>query len=384
MVAPLYERAKRLLRSAGRSAIAPILVASGLWAPLAGCGARSSLEQIEVEPVGASGAPANPPQPAMPVGGSESQGGAPMMTPPPPCESVTVGFDELRPALTLLVDQSLSMRFRYPDAQSAVTRWSLIGDALFEPTRGVVKQFEASVRFGIAFFTSQSRVAGGLCPILREVPAQARNYEPLNTLYRSLAPEGDTPTGDALQQLVTELQGAPSRGPRAILLVTDGDPDTCQQPDPDEGLPQAVAAAQRAFENGIPMYVLGISNDIAGGNLQQLANAGQGRPLDEVWGVHAGAAQPFQATNDVNGLTAQLVEILNGIPLCEVTLQRDVAPGELANSEVFLDGQALSPNGVDGFTLKDSRHLAILGKACDAIKAGGRGLSVRISCDRHR
>jgi hypothetical protein len=103
--------------------------------------------------------------------------------------------------------------------------------------------------------------------------------------------------------------------------------------------------------------------------------------LDGVWGVDAGAAQPFQATNDVNGLTAQLVEILNGIPLCEVTLQRDVAPGELANSQVFLDGQALTPNGVDGFTLKDSRHLAILGKACDAIKAGGRGLSVRISCD---
>ena len=380
-----YALSRRSVPRATRLALVSALLASGFGAPLlAGCGARSSLEQREEQPAGAAGARANPPDPSLPAGGSLSVGGAPPFTtppPPPPCESVTVGLDELRPALTLLVDQSLSMRFRYPDAQSPVTRWSLIGDALFDPTVGVVKQFEASVRFGIAFFTSQSRVTGGLCPILHEVPAQVRNYEPLNALYRSLAPEGDTPTGDALQQLVTELRRVPSRGPQSILLVTDGNPDTCQQPDPDEGLPQAVAAAQRAFESGFTMYVLGISNDIAGENLQQLANAGKGRPLDRVWGVDADAAQPFQATNDVKGLTAQLAEVLNSIPLCEVTLQRDVAPDELRRSEVRLDGQPLRHSGVDGYILKDSRHLAVVGKACDAIRAGGRQLSVRISCD---
>jgi hypothetical protein len=381
MFTTVYGLARHAARNAGNVVGASVLVASGLCVPLPGCGARSSLGQLDGQSLGGSEPQANPPEPALPVGGSGSLGGAPMMTPRPPCEAVTVGFDELRPALTLLVDQSLSMRFRYPDPQSPVTRWSLIGDALFEPTRGVVKQFEASVQFGIAFFTSPIRAAGDLCPIMRQVPARARNYEPLNTLYRSLAPEGHTPTGDALQQLVTELLGVPSPGPRAILLVTDGDPDTCEQPDPDAGLPQAVAAAQRAFESGIPLYVLGISSDIAGGNLQQLANAGQGRRLDSVWGVDADAAQPFQATDDVKGLTAQIVEVLNGIPLCEVSLQRDVSPSELDSSEVLLDGQALSPSEVDGFTLKDSRHLTIVGKACDAIKAGGRALSVRISCD---
>jgi hypothetical protein len=393
MLGVLHELARPSGPRVARFVLVSSVLGFGLCAPLlAACGGRSSLEQIEVQPAGAAGARANPRGPSaggsaspggasMTTGGSASVAGAPILAPPPPCESVTVGFDELRPALTLLVDQSLSMRFHYPDAESPVTRWSLIGDALFDATRGVVKEFESSVRFGIAFFTSQSRVVGGLCPILREVPARARNYEALNTLYRSLAPEGDTPTGEALQQLVTELQGVPTRGPRAILLVTDGNPDTCQQPDPDEGLPQAVAAAQRAFENGIDLYVLGISNDIAGGNLQQLANAGKGRPLDRVWGVDVDAARPFQATSDVQGLTAQLAEILNGIPLCEVSLQRDVAADELRESEVLLDGQPLSQSGVDGYTLKDSRHLVIVGRACDAIRAGGRQLSVRISCD---
>ena len=312
------------------------------------------------------------------AGAPTAVAGGPPIMPNPTCEAVTVAIDELRPELTLVVDQSLSMGFPYPDKQSPATRWSLVGDALFEPTFGVVKQFEASIRFGIAFFTSHSNVT---CPILNEVPAQVRNYSPLNALYRSLRPDGDTPTGDALQQVVTELEQKPSRAPRSILLVTDGNPDTCQQPNPDEGQPQAVAAAQRAFAAGIDLYVLGISNGIAGENLQQLANAGKGRALDLVWGVDPDAAQPFQATDNVLGLAVQFGDVLNHIPLCEVGLQRDVALSEVPNARVVLDGQPLPNSIADGFVLKDPRHLAIVGKACDAIKAGGRQLSVRISCD---
>jgi hypothetical protein len=164
-------------------------------------------------------------------------------------------------------------------------------------------------------------------------------------------------------------------------LVTDGNPDTCAQPNPDEGQPQAVAAAQRAYAAGVPLYVLGISNGIAGDNLQQLANAGLGRPIDLVYGVDAGAAQPFQATDNVLGLTAQFADILNRIPLCEVRLQRDIAQGELSDAQVLLDGQPLKNSLADGYVLKDARHLAIVGNSCEAIKAGGRQLSVRISCD---
>ena len=376
-----------------------LCVASALCAAqLEACGARSSIELID-EGLAGAWPRANPPDPALPAGGagataqggspaqagssahagSPAQAGSPGMA-PSTCVAVNVAIDELRPALTLLVDQSLSMSFHYPDDQSPVTRWSLVGDALFDPTNGVVKRFEASVRFGIAFFTSQSRYPGGLCPILSEVPAATRNYAALSSLYRSLAPSGDTPTGDALQQVVTELLARPSHAPRAILLVTDGNPDTCAQPDPDEGQPQAVAAVERAFAAGIDLYVLGISNDIAGSNLQELANAGKGRALDRVWGVDADAAQPYHASDDIQDLRAQLADILNRIPLCEVGLQRDVTPAELSSSQVLLDGQPLTHSDFDGYTLKDSRHLAIVGKACDLLKSGGRQLSVRISC----
>ena len=48
---------------------------------------------------------------------------------------------------------------------------------------------------------------------------------------------------------------------------------------------------------------------------------------------------------------------------------------------MLLDGQPLNYSLSDGYVLKDPRHLAIVGKACEAIKAGGRQLDVRISCD---
>ena len=383
----MLELTHRSLRRVHRLLFWSLLLGSGLGAAsLAGCGARSSVELLEASSVAGRAAQANPSGGAMSAAGAaavagagagaSAQGGAPMM-PAPVCEAVTVALDELRPALTLVVDQSLSMRFRYPNDESPATRWSLVGDALFDPVNGVVKRFEASVRFGIAFFTSFR----GNCPILNQVQAQTRNYEALNRLYRSLSPSGDTPTGDALQSVVSDLEKTPSLGPRSILLVTDGNPDTCLQMNPDEGQPEAVAAAQRSHEAGIDLYVLGISNGIAGQNLQQLANAGLGRPIDLVWGVDPGAAQPFQASDNVLGLTVQLSELLNRIPLCEVRLQRDVQLAEASSGQVLLDGQRLSYGAADGYVLRDPRHLAVVGKACDAIKAGKRQLSVRISCD---
>ncbi|HYP99621.1 MAG TPA: vWA domain-containing protein [Polyangiaceae bacterium] len=380
-----------------RALVIGLLLCAGA---LGACGARSSVDLLGAGPVGGSGPKADPGQPSLPEGGGGASaiagahsvgGSSPIAGSPgragggsggtapiiPACEAVTVAIDELRPALTLVIDQSLSMRYRYPTEDSPASRWSLVGDALFDPTFGVVKQFEATVRFGVAFFTSRP----GSCPILNEVPAKIRNYDALNMLYRSLGPDGDTPTGDALQQVVTELQQTPSQGPRYILLVTDGNPDTCLQPNPDQGQPEAVAAAQRAFAAGIELYVLGISNGIAGVNLQQLANAGKGKPIDWVYGVDPGAAQPFQASDNVLELAEQFSDILRNIPLCEVQLQRDVTAAELNGAHVVLDGQPLPYSVADGYVLKDSRHLAIVGNACEAIKAGGRQLSVRISCD---
>jgi von Willebrand factor type A domain len=373
--------AKRRLHEPGVLRLLCLTGTAALTLALVNCGARTGIESLEWTQANAgTKVVIDPSQPE--VGGAGSAGApgavdAGESARASQCESVNVSIDDLRPAITIMVDQSRSMRSGFPTRNSPSTRWSLVGQALFDPTRGVVKAYEASVRFGIAFFTGHA----GTCPLLNEVAAVTGNYAALNALYQRLAPDGDTPTGESLQQVTSELLAMPTQGPRSIMLVTDGNPDTCAQPQPDNGQPVAVAAVQRAHAAGIDVYVLGISNDIGGQNLQQLANAGKGKPTDLVWGVDADAAQPYQASSSAVGLTAQLGEILNEIPLCQVNLQRDVASTEASAGHVTLDGQALGYSDNNGFDLKDSRHLEIVGQACDTLKSSGKQLSVRIGCD---
>lgn len=345
---------------------------------VAACGGRSTLEPGEWEP---------------PSAAPTSDGGRPMVAPPPPtvkpmkpmptappCEQVTLTIDELRPAVTLLVDQSLSMNQSYPTRGSGQSRWSIVRQALMDPNKGVVATLQRSVQFGLSFYTSYNGSSGGVCPVLSEVVSATDNYAAIAALYDRTSPADDTPTGAAIEQVVNQIRASTRTGPEVILLVTDGDPDTCAQPDPQGGQLEAVNAASNAFRANIGFYVLGVSSDISGNNLQQLANAGQGKPLDARWGVDANAAEPYQASSSVAGLTQQLQEILANVPLCEVELERDVAPEELRSGDVTLDGQPLQFGNPDGFRQKDPRHLQIVGKACDSLRTSGKKLSVRISC----
>jgi hypothetical protein len=364
-----------------------LVVALVAWLLLAagGCGARTTLGAGE--PPSSSGSGPSEDAPLVPVGGTTSSTMPTPMEEPPmppvrrPCEAVSLTLDELRPAVTLLVDQSGSMRAGYPTRDSGQTRWAVVRQALLDPERGVVQSLQQSVQFALVFYTSHNGFSGGGCPILSQVPAATNNYEPIVRLYDARGPDDDTPTGDAVLQVTSEIGLARRRGPEVILLVTDGDPDTCEQPDPQGGQDQAIKAVMQAHAAGIELYVLGVSSDISGDKLQQLANAGQGKAIDAVWGVDVGAAEPFQASDSVAGLTEQLRDILARVPLCQVELDRDVLVSELNGGSVVLDGQALRYGSPDGFTLKDSRHLEIQGQACETLRAAGKHLSVRISCD---
>ena len=63
---------------------------------------------------------------------------------------------------------------------------------------------------------------------------------------------------------------------RILVLATDGEPDTCEQPKPNEGQQESIDAAAHAYANGIPVYVIGIGDDVGMEHLQDVANAGAG------------------------------------------------------------------------------------------------------------
>ena len=101
-----------------------------------------------------------------------------------PCGGlVRVDFDQLRPIVMLLVDQSGSMNDRYPTRSSLSTRWSVVRDALMDPERGAVKQLESSVRFGVTVLHQQGRLSRPHCPMLADVSAATDNYDAIRALY---------------------------------------------------------------------------------------------------------------------------------------------------------------------------------------------------------
>lgn len=348
--------------------------------------APTSMPSVPLAPSMPS-APNNPGKPdkATPNGGAPTtpSGNPTMPIQPSRCESVSVTIGDLRPTVTLLVDQSGSMRAGYPSSESEKSRWTFVRQALLDEKTGVVRALEHSMQFSLVFYTSRNGDAGGVCPMLSQVEAATGNYAAISMLYDSSWPDDDTPTGPAIARTVSEIGQADRQGPEVILLVTDGDPDTCDVPDPqtDAAQLEAVSAASTAYRAGIDFYVLGVSDDISADKLQQLANAGQGKPLDARFGQDPDAAQPYQAKSDVAGLTEQLLRILAQVPLCEVGLDRDVGADELRTGHVVLDGQHLMLNAEDGWRLADARHLQITGKACDALRAQGKRLTVQISCD---
>jgi len=172
--------------------------------------------------------------------------------------------------------------------------------------------YKNKLRFGVVFYTSHNGSQTGTCPILSEVRPATNNYEGIRTLYNRMDPDDDTPTGDAIDKVVEEINEQSTQGPQSILLVTDGDPDSCARPDPQDGQPEAILAAQHAYSEGIDLFILGISADIAATKVQQIANAGKGKPIDALWsgGASSNAAQPFHASESVAGLTDQLLDIL--------------------------------------------------------------------------
>jgi hypothetical protein len=359
-----------------------IVVATVSAIATSSCGSRSTLEfeptwlELPVDSGDDAGPPtADAPKPSVADAKVDRREAGPL------CESSSISIDQLRPTVTLLVDQSGSMAAHYPSPSSPSTRWSIVHDALMDPTTGVIKQLQYKLRFGIAFYTSHNGSSTGTCPIMGEVRAATNNYEAIRALYDRMTPDDDTPTSEAIDRVVEGINASSIRSSQSILLVTDGLPDTCAMPDPQRGQPQAIVAAQKAHDDGIDLYVLGISADIGGANLQELANAGKGKPISLVWPRDREAAQPFQASDSVTGLTAQFRDVFARIPFCEVRLSRNVDANEASRGTVVLDGKPLFYGDPNGFILSDPRHLEIVGNACETIKNMGKKLEVRISCD---
>lgn len=270
------------------------------------------------------------------------------------------------PTFLLLIDQSGSMDIAFDTS----TRWQVLGETLFDPAMGAIAQFEDQIRFGMALYTNTVDDPG--CPELTETAPMLGAFDAISMAYDDASPQEDTPTGDAIVAVTAELVADPAPGERVIVLVTDGEPDTCAMPNPQMGQDEAVAAATAAHDAGIRTVVVSVGSDVSADHLQDMANAGAGvspGDPDEAY---------YVATNQAE-LAAAFEAIIFSTRPCSFPLQQPLIENQAGNCIVQVNGMAVEFDDPDGWQTDGATKIELVGGACEAIQTGA-GM-VEMTCD---
>jgi hypothetical protein len=275
------------------------------------------------------------------------------------------------PTLVFLVDQSGSMNQNF----GGDTRWNVVVDVLANPQTGIVPQFDDSIRFGLTLYTSIDGNAGGECPMLTEVAPAINNFTAIESVLSVEVPIAETPTGESLEITWQKLAALNVPGRKYIVLATDGEPDTCAVPNPQNGQGESVAAAEAAFAAGIETHIISVGNEVGAGHLQDMANAGQG--------VGPGDPDaPYYQALDEAALLDAFQQILAGVRSCELDLMTPLSAQQAMGCTVEVNGNAIGFNDPNGWQLNPGGdQLELLGSACDALQGGTSSVQMECSCD---
>jgi len=274
------------------------------------------------------------------------------------CPNVTLSGERTVPVVQLLLDQSGSMDAAF----GGTIRWEGMKDALLDQTDGVIVNTQASVIFGASLYTN-NRDTDPTCPRITSTPERKlNNYDQIDDLLNDNTYDADTPTGDSIDKIVDDFLAnpVPSGQTPIILLATDGEPDTCEDgDDTDGGRIEAVAAATRAYDNGIRLYILSVGEgQISAGHLQDMANAGTGQDL-------ATGMAPYTEAGNPAELTDQLLALVEGQLSCELTLDGVIDQSQAASGTVTVNGEEKTFN-VD-WEIVDGDTIRLIGQACDDL-----------------
>lgn len=294
------------------------------------------------------------------------------------CVELEVKFEPAIPNVVLLVDQSGSM-----DANLGGDgpRWNVLRNALLSSTDGIVTTLEDKVRFGLALYTGPEGVgpmrrgpSSQACPILTEVDVALNNRLAIADKYEFNDWKWETPTGESLDLVAAKLSEMDDDGPKVIVLATDGEPDTCLEPNPQNGQQASIEAVQRAHADGITTFVISVGSDVGEEHLRHVANAGQGLEID------VDQEARYHLANNAAELEDAFDEIINGVRSCQLSLNGTVDANNAASGQVALDGAPLSYEDANGWRLNSPTEIELLGDACEAIKHGDHELDISFPC----
>jgi hypothetical protein len=286
------------------------------------------------------------------------------------CALIDVILIPQTPTLVFLVDQSGSMTQDF----GGNSRWDVITDVLINPQTGIVPNFDDVIRLGLALYTSNNgTLDGDECPILTEVDPAINNAAAIEATLSMAQPAIDTPTGESLEVVAGKLDALAVPGRKYIVLATDGEPDTCAVPNPQNGQDESVTAAEDAFAVGIETFVISVGADVSAAHLQDMANAGQGvAPGDP-------DAEYYQALDEA-ALTTAFEQILASVRACELDLMTPLSAAVAQGCTVEVNGQVVGLDDPDGWRLNDPTEVELLGAACDALQQGAASVKMECAC----
>ena len=285
------------------------------------------------------------------------------------------------PTVIMLIDQSGSMREQFGSGN----RWNVLRDALIDKDTGIIATLESKVFFGLALYTSENGFGSGTpaktCPVITEVPPALNNFAAISAKYLPNDWKDDTPTGESIEAAVKTLDGVTEDGPKVIVLATDGEPDTCADPDSgeqsvrDAARALSVTAVQNAFKKQITTYVISVGNEVGQDHLRAVANAGQGLAVD------VDATNRFYLANNQAELATAFDTIVSGVRSCVFNLNGTVQADRADSGTVHLDGKFLVYMDTDGWRLTSPSVLELQGAACAALKkSGDHELKIKFPC----
>jgi hypothetical protein len=313
------------------------------------------------------------------------------------CSQLAISFEARTPTALIVVDRSSSQWDNYPN-----NTWEPMKAGILD----VVREVQADIRVGMVTYTGKN---GGACPDLYpamdQVTFDKNNYSVVEANINAVGKpdyKGETPTAVTLQQALPVLLADPSPGDKVMLLVTDGDPDFCNDPDRICAMDAVIGAVQEAYRQGVSTTVFGLKRpELSEQHLRDVANAGTGQPVALPQGVNSeadlrnrcrsnpagtlpgtyaavgGNAPYFQPNGtDTAALGEALDAVIYGIRSCVFDLAgaAEVNADQAAAARIVIDGGApLVYGDPNGWQLPSPTRVELLGSACQQLKNPATG-----------
>jgi hypothetical protein len=296
--------------------------------------------------------------------GSGSEGGG-------ECPDLNVVLTPKVPTIQLVVDQSGSMAEDF----SGISRWDAVRNTLIDPADGVVTRMQSAIRFGLSRYSTSDTE----CPYVREMAPQLDAADEIDAELLDV-PGGDTPTGESLEIFLDTLLQDDWDGDKFFVLATDGEPDTCEIPEPatpeetDLVRGRAVQAVEGAYAAGVRTFVVSVGADIAEDHLQDLANAGVGNDPGD-------PDAPFYVALDPQALLDAFDDIVSGLRECTLTLDEPLQPEYAPSCDLTINDNLIPYNTPDGWRLDTETTIELQGASCQAIQEGVVVIKMTCTCE---